>query len=184
MARSQEILAALTNAQAGGFLARPPGLDGDPGLGIAGVTGVPRGATWDAVASADCPDLPGDALTFTVLDDGTIVTDQELPDGSLGPLADELEATVSPPYRAAAIRSEGTLWTGVAQSVRILALPGFEGDMVELSVVGGQRELRIDGGPATGSVAALDELAQEQGDIALSAERIDGELFAVDLFPL
>ena len=184
MARSEEILAALTNAQACGLLARPPGMDGAPGLGIAGVTGVPRGATWDAVASADCPDLPGDALTFTVLDDGTIVTDRDLPEGSLAPLADELEATVSPAYRAAAIRSEGSLWTGVAQSVRIVPLPGLAGDAVELSVVGGQRELTIDGVPSPDTVPALEEFAEEQGDVAISAERVDGELFAVDVFPL
>jgi hypothetical protein len=36
-------------AQAGGFLAQPPGLDGEPGLGIAGVSGAARGRTWDAI---------------------------------------------------------------------------------------------------------------------------------------
>ena len=44
---------ALMGSTAGGFLATPPGFDGDPGLGIPGISGVPRAREWDAVDSAD-----------------------------------------------------------------------------------------------------------------------------------
>ena len=178
MARSHDLLATLVDAQARGGLGRPQGPE------IAGVTTGPGGRTWDAVAAADCPDLTGAGVTFTVLDDGTIIVSTDLPDGSLAPLAEALEATVSPPYRAAAARSEGTLWTGVAESVRILSAPGLGGDAIELSVVGGQRELTIDGEGATEAIEALDALAEKHGDVALHAERVDGDLFAVDVFPL
>jgi hypothetical protein len=128
--------------------------------------------------------VSGDAVAFVVFEDGTIVVDVDLPDGSLVPLANELEEIVSPPYRAAAVRNEGALWTGVAQSVRILPLPSISGDAVELSIVQGERAVTIDGEPAAAAVDALDALAQEHGDVAISAERVDGDLFAVDVFPL
>ena len=38
--RSRELLAALMEAHAGGLLAQPPGLGGEPGLGIAGISGA------------------------------------------------------------------------------------------------------------------------------------------------
>ena len=44
--------------------------DGESGLGLAGVHGVPRPRTWDAVASAQAPELPGDTATFVVLEEG------------------------------------------------------------------------------------------------------------------
>ena len=55
-------------------------------------------------------------MTFVALEDGTLVVDQDVPDDSLGPLADALEEMVPPPYRAAAARTEGDVWTAVAES--------------------------------------------------------------------
>jgi hypothetical protein len=184
MGRANALLAALAGAQAGGLLAQPPGLDGDPGLGIAGVSGVPRGRTWDAVGAARCPGLPGDEITFVTLEDGTLVVDADVPDGSLGPLADSLEKILPPPYRAAGLRTDGDTWTAVAESVLIVELPGVEGDEIELSVVDGERDLTIDGERTIRALPALDALTEEQGSAALRAERVDGDLFAVDVFPL
>ncbi len=178
MARTNELLEALAGAQAGGQLARTPGVE------IAGITTGPGGRTWDAVIAADCPDLPGDTVTFVVLEDKTIVVSTDLDDGLLDPLAGALEEIVAPPYRAAAVRTEGTLWTSVAESVQLVPLPGLVGDDIELSLVGGQRQLAVDGEAATVSVDALDALAAERGDVAISAERVDGDYFAVDVFPL
>ena len=174
MARSHDLLEALV----GSTLVRAPGVQ------IAGVTTGAGAPTWDAVAAADCPGLTGDRVTFTVLEDRTIVVADDLPDGVLDPLAEALEETVTLPYRVAAARTEGTLWTGVAESFRPVELPGVTGDAVELSVVGGRRELMIDGEASDASIGPLDELAADQGDVAISAERVDGDLFAVDVFPL
>jgi hypothetical protein len=178
------LLAALMGAQAGGFLAQPPGLDGEPGLGIAGVSGVPRGRSWDAVGSALCPDLVGNEVTFFTLDDGTIVVDADLPDDSLVPLADSLEKTVRPPYRAAAIRSDGDVWTAVAESVSIVDLADIDVDELDLTVMNGERELTLGGESAIRPLPALDLVAERHGDVAIHAERVDGDVFAVDVFPL
>ena len=184
MSRARELLAVLVGAQAGGFLAQPPGLDGDLGLGIPGVSGVPRGRTWDVAASAHAPSLTGDTVTFVALDDGTLVVDDDLPDDALAPLADAVEQTLSPPYRAAAARNADDVWSVIAEAVNIVELPQVEGDLVELSIVDGVRELTVDGEPTIRPLPALDLLAEEHGDAALHAERVDDHIFAVDVFPL
>ncbi|HYI74408.1 MAG TPA: hypothetical protein VEW90_03990 [Gaiellaceae bacterium] len=154
------------------------------GAAIPGVMGVGPGRTWDAVAAAHAPELPGDSVTFFALEDGTLIVTQDIPDGALAPVADALEETVSPPYRAATARNEGDMWTAVAESVRIVTLAGVEGDEVDFTVVGGERTLTVGGEPSAGSLPALDALADEHESVALHAERVDGDLFAVDVFPL
>jgi hypothetical protein len=71
-------------AQAAGFLSTPPGLDGDPGLGIPGFTGVARAREWDAVESANAPDLRGDEVHFVAVDDPdrTVIVDEDEPTGA------------------------------------------------------------------------------------------------------
>lgn len=172
------------HARAGGVLAHPPGLDGSPGLGVAGISGAPRGWTWDAVGSARCPALTSDEVTFVTLEDGTIVVADDLPDESLVPLAEALEATLEPPYRAAGRRSEGEVWTAIAERVRIVRLPGLEADDVDLCLRDGERELVLDGELADRELPGLDAIVDEHGDVALRAERVDGDLYAVDAFPL
>jgi hypothetical protein len=184
VSRSRDLLAAVMGSQAGGFLAQPPGLDGEQRLGIAGISGAARGRTWDAVVSADAPDLTGDAVTFVALPDGTLVVEQSIPDDSLAPLADAIEEMVAPPYRAAAAKTDGSIWSAVAESVQIVELADVEGDTVDLSVVGATRELTIDAEPVTRPLPALDEIAADHEDVAMHAERVDGDLFAVDVFPL
>lgn len=171
-------------AQAGGFLAKPPGMDGELGLGIPAFTGVPRARTWEIVASAHGPDLTGETVTFVVLPDGTVVVDDDVPDESALPLAEAVETTLSPPYRAAAVRNEGDVWSVVAEPVVIVELPQVDGEIVELSIVAGVRELTIDGERTIRQLPALDVLAEEHDDVSLRAERVDGHLFAVEVFPL
>jgi hypothetical protein len=154
------------------------------GAAIPGVMGVGPGRTWDAVVAAHAPSLTGTSVTFVALEDGTLVVTEDVPDGSLTPVADQIEEMVAPPYRAAAARNEGDMWTAVAESVQVVGLSGVEGDELELSVVGGERTLTVDGEGRDWAVPALDALAEGHGDVAIRAERVDGDLFAVDVFPL
>jgi hypothetical protein len=174
----------LANAEVDAFLAAPPGLEMEPAVGIEGVSGDPRPRVWDAIASASAPDLPGDALMFVVLGDGTVTVEDDVPDGALIPLADALERTVTPPYRAAAIRHDRDVWAAVAEKTAIVELQVDEADVVDLTVVGGERELTVDGERTIRPLPALDVLAEEHGDVALHAERVDGDTWAVDVFPL
>jgi len=167
MARSDEMLSAL-----------------QAGATIPGVMGVGPGRTWDAIAAANVPALTGDSVTFTVLGDGTLIVNEDIPDGSLSALADALEETVTPPYRAAAARNEGDMWTAVAESVQIVQLPGVEADEIDLTVVDGERTLTLGDETTIRPLPALDALAEEHESVALHAERVDGDFFAVDVFPL
>jgi hypothetical protein len=154
------------------------------GAAIPGVMGVGPGRTWDAMVAAHAPLLTGDSVTFTALEDGTLVVNEDVPDGSLAPVADQIEEMVPPPYRAAAARNQGDMWTAVAESVQIVTLAGLDSGEVELTVVGDVRTLTIGDEVSASALPALDALADGQGDVAIHAERIDGDLFAVDVFPL
>ncbi len=167
MPRSDDLLSALST-----------------GAAIPGVMGVGPGRTWDAVIAAHAPGLTGDSVTFTALDDGTLIVSEDIPDGSLSPVADALEEMVPPPYRAAAARNEGDMWTAVAESVQIVALAGVGADEIELTSVGGERTLTLGTDVTSDALPPLDALAAEHDDVAIHAERVDGDLYAVDVFPL
>ena len=76
------------------------------------------------------------------------------------------------------------MWSGAAESVVVVEIPRIEGDVVELTMVEGERELTIDGNRTIRPLPALDLLIEVHGDVAMHAERVDGDLFAVDVFPL
>jgi hypothetical protein len=151
---------------------------------IPGVMGVGPGRTWDAVVATHAPSLTGDRVTFVALDDGTLVVTEDVPDGSLAPVADQIEEMVSPPYRAAAARSEGDVWTAVAEKVLIVEISELPADEVELTVVDGERTLTIGDEQDERALPALDALAAEHSSVAIHAERVDGDTFVVDVFPL
>jgi hypothetical protein len=167
VARGEEMLSALST-----------------GAVIPGVMGVGPGRTWDAVVAADAPALTGQSVTFVALDDGTIIVNEDVPDDSLAPIADALEQMVSPPYRAAAARTESDSWTAVAESVRIVELTDVAADEVELTVVDGERTLTVGDEQTSRALPGLDALAAEHESVAIHAERVDGDVFAVDVFPL
>lgn len=154
------------------------------GAAIPGVMGVGPGRTWDAVVAAHAPSLTGDSVTFVALEDGTLIVTEDVEDGSLTPVADQIEEMLAPPYRAAAARGEGDVWTAVAEKVRIVEIPDIPADELELTVVDGERTLMIGDEPDPRAVPALDELAEEESSVAIHAERVDGDTFIVDVFPL
>jgi hypothetical protein len=152
-------LAGLLHGVLDGFLTTPPDVFGKPSpLGEVGVHGVPRARQWDVVASARAEELPGDEIAFAALPDGTLVveTDVELRDGALAPLADAIEATLSPPYRAQGIRRSEDVWAVAANRIRLRRFPEAEEDTVELV---------------------------EDGVVVLG-RRLDGDLFEVEETPL
>jgi hypothetical protein len=141
--------------------------------------GRPR--KWDAVATAEAPELTGDELEFTTLPDGTVLVDDAVPDGALTPLADAIEQSLQPPYRARAVRTEGEVWGVAANRIEVVEVPEeVEGDTVSLAVQDEERTLLVDDRPAWNAVPTLEALALERHrDFVLHAERLDGNLWAV-----
>jgi hypothetical protein len=154
------------------------------GAAIPGVMGVGPGRTWDAVVATHAPTLTGNSVTFVALEDGTLIVTEDVADGSLTPVADQIEEMLAPPYRAAAARGEGDVWTAVAEKVRIVEIPDIPADELELTVVDGERTLTIGDEQDPRAIPALDELAEQESSVAIHAERVDGDTFIVDVFPL
>jgi hypothetical protein len=155
--RAPSRLAGLFHGLVDGFLTAPPDMFGKPTpLGEVGIHGVPRARRWDAVASARADDLPGEEVAFAALPDGTLIVEEDVPDGSLASLAEAIEGTLAPPYRAEAVRRAGGIWAVAANRIRLREFPGAEGDTVELV---------------------------EDGAIVLG-RRLDGDLFEVEVTPL
>lgn len=162
-----------------------------PGFGLPGLTGVeqPRGP-WDVVTSAHAPDLPGDTMSFVALEDGTLVVDDDIPDGSATPLADAVETEIQKPYEAVAVRQvDGDgVWRVAAVVVLVApASPGDAAERVDLARVGGDVTATVDGDEAAPGVAPrglLDLLAHLDGDAALTAERLDETTWVVQRWAL
>jgi len=183
---AQRLLLALAGTVTGA--PSPPELAAAPGFGLPGVTGAerPRGP-WDAIATTRAPELPVDRVTFVALADGTLVVDDDVPDGSLAPLAEAIEAEIAPPYEAAAVRDDEGVWAVAAHDVLIAAAGPGEEETVELARVGGETTVKVDGGEATagsappGLLALLDEA---EGDAALTAERLDETTWVAERWAL
>lgn len=153
---------------------------------IAGIHGVPRPREWDAVASAEAPGVPGEELEFVVLEDGTLVVDEDTPEGVLSPLADALEITIEPPYHAYARRREQDVWAVAAFVVDVVEVPEeLTGDTVSISVQDGVREALVGGQSYGYRIQSLEQFAEADFEAyVLEGTRIDGELWEVTVSPL
>ncbi len=153
---------------------------------MSAIHGIPRNREWDAVASAQAPELPGDQADFVALPDGTLFTDDDLPDESLTPLADALENLLQAPYHALARRQEGDIWAVAAMRVNVVEVPeDVPGDKVDLAVNDGERTVLVDEVESKVEVPSLEEFAAQQfGSFVLRASRLDDTLWEVTVLPL
>ena len=153
---------------------------------IAGIHGVPRPREWDAVASAEAPGVPGDELEFVVLDDGTLIVDEDVPDGALTPLAEALESSIQPPYHAYARRRGQDVWAAAAFVVNVVEVPEeLPGDTVSISVQDGQRTSVVGDQHYGNRIQSLEQFAEANFEAyVLEATRLDGSLWEVTVNPL
>jgi hypothetical protein len=166
----------------GSFQGRPPDWH-DRLVGPDGIAG--RARRWDIVTTAEAPGLTGDSVKFIAIPDGTLVTDEDEPDDSLAPLADAVEATVRPPYRAEAVRQNASRWSVAAVRITVVEATGLEGDEAELVTTAESSTLTIDGRPVYGSVPSFERVGEAHGSTyVVRAERIDGDLWQVEAMPL
>jgi hypothetical protein len=143
--------------------------------------GRPR--RWDAVATAEAPGLGGDEVDFTALPDGTLLVNDAVPEGALAPLAEAVEQSVPPPYKAHGVRGEGDLWRIAANRIEVVEVSEeIDGDTVSLVVQDEQRTLVVDDRPAWTDTPTLEALARDRyREFVLHAERLDGALWAVKI---
>jgi len=140
-----------------------------------GIHGMQRAREWDVTVTTEAAGIEGDAATFVVLPDGSVLV-EEGPDSSLQPLADAVERELPPPYRARAARQRGDLWAVQARRLEVVKIRNDpDGDTIELT----SDSLLVDGKRAFGSVPEL----EGRGDV-VRAERLDGDLWEVRASPL
>jgi hypothetical protein len=160
--------------------ADPPGWHGEE-RGEPGIHGVARARRWGAVVTADAPDVRGDVVHFVALPDGSLVVEEDEPDGGLTPLADAVETSVPPPYRAEAVRREGSSFTVGASSVSIVEIRSLSGDEAELSTTRDGSVLRVDGRTVLGRAPELERIGEGAGtEYVVRASRVDDHLWEVD----
>jgi hypothetical protein len=145
-----------------------------------GIHGVPRQREYDAVVTAEAPDVEGSTARFVGLEDGSLLIEEG--DGDLSPLAEAIEREVVAPYRATAIRRGETQWAVAAHGLRVVELPEPGGDEVELVVRGEERTLVVDGNRSFGTLPELEKLAEQ--DAVIRAARLDGALWEIRVDPL
>jgi hypothetical protein len=143
-----------------------------PAMPEVGIHGLHRPRIWDAVVTAEA-ELPGERLSFVALPDELLVEEGE--DGDVSPLAEAVEEEVEPPYRAEAVRRDGTTWAVGARRIVVRELTGAPGDELELTSREGETTLLIDGERSFGTVRELERL--RESDYVVRASRLDGDLF-------
>jgi hypothetical protein len=141
---------------------------------LVGIHGVHRQREYDAVLAVEA-DAPGEEHEFVVLDDEVLV-EAELPDELLE--AFDLE----PPYRVRAVRKSERTWALAAKAIQVVRLEA-DGDVIDLAQREGEQTLVVDGERAFGSMPELEHLLGEE-DAVLHAERLDGNLWEIQISPL
>ena len=136
---------------------------------------------WDTTVTVTAPGLAGDRVEFRTLPNGDVIVSEESGDADLSPLADAIEVRVNPPYRAVAQRQDGDMWAVAAKRIEVAQIPFPDGDKLELSKSGEDRDLRVDGDSSDSAVPTeLERLGERVGpDFVIEAERIDGDSWEV-----
>jgi hypothetical protein len=158
----------------------PPPVDPGPHWGATGIHGVPRPRRWDAVASTEAPGLNGEAVHFVALPGGDLVVDEDEPDDTVRALAEAVEESIEPPYRAEAVRRDGDVWAVAARRVQVVEAEA-PGDEIELVAAADERTLTVDGERSFGSVPELERIGERLGPTyVVRARRLDDRLWEVE----
>ena len=105
-------------------------------------------------------------------------------DPDVAPLADSLE--LAPPYRAEAVRRDGSTWAVGVRAILVVELPASVlGDELELVWDGYERSARVGGSPSLASVSELEALAAARFDTwVVRARRLRDVSWEVAVGPL
>jgi hypothetical protein len=170
-------------AREGGLGVPPLQEPGPPGWMETGIHGVPRAREWDAVVTIEAEGVEGDEVRFVALADETLLVEQG---EDVEPIAQALDNTVPPPYRAEAVRRGETTWAVGVRRIEVVELQDDpEGAELTLTVRDGERTLLVDGRSTFGSIPALEELGARRGSsYVVQGRRLTGGLWEVRVGPL
>jgi hypothetical protein len=140
---------------------------------------APRGA--DAMVVVRVPELSGSSIEFVTLPSGDVIVEEEQGDADLAPLADAVEATLAPPYRAHAGRQHADYWGVAATRIDVRTFSCDDADELELVRLGGRPTVTVDGAPSGLRIPELERAGEElaEEDYTVSARRIDGDFWEI-----
>ncbi len=151
---------------------------------LSGEVSAARPRRWDAVVSAEAPDVDGHEVEFVTLPDGSLVIDEEQGDADLTAFADAVERQVAPPYRVRGVRRGNGVWALAVRKIEVATFAA-EGEEIDLSEHDGVRSLVVDGVSRFGSVPELEAIGRRQGEAyVVRAQRLEGEIWEVSADPL
>jgi hypothetical protein len=155
--------------------------DPGPHWGEVGIHGLHRQREWDAVATLE-GEAEGDEAWFVVLAGGTLVGEG----GDADPASFRTAVALAPPFRAHAVRRDGTTWAVAARRIETAELDDDPaGDQIEIAWDGTERSVRIDGEPTLRGVPALERLAAARhSTYVVTAVRLAGEVWEIAVSPL
>ena len=165
-------------AEEGGLVERPAQPLFTGAMPETGIHGIPREREYDAVVAAEAPGVGGNEVSFVTLSDGSLIVDEEEGDADLTALAQAVEAQITPPYRAQAVRKGDDVWAVAARRIRVVELEAH-GEEIELARRGDERTLVVDGMRIFGTLPELEALAD--GDAVIRAARLEGNVWEVRL---
>ena len=100
--------------------------------------------------------------------------------------ASRAAVSVAPPFRAHAVRRDGTTWAVAARRIETAELDDDPaGNEIEIAWDGAERSVRIDGEPTLRGVPALERLAAARhSTYVVTAARLAGEVWEIAVSPL
>jgi hypothetical protein len=151
---------------------------------LSGEVTAARPRKWDAVVSAEAPDVRGQEVDFVSLPDGSLVIDEGEAEGDLTPLAEALETRIASPYRAHGTRQSERVWAVAARRIEVASFAA-DGDEITLSEHDGNRTMTVDGEETVASISELEQIGRHEGDsYVVRAQRLDDDLWEVSANPL
>jgi hypothetical protein len=163
----------------------PQGWDGRSPVEERAFHGVARPRRWEVVVTTDASGLRATEIRFLTLANGTIVVDGDESESALTRLAEAVQESLEPPYRAEAVRRTGDSWTVAASAIHVVEAPALDGDEAELTSLHGTRTLVVDGRTTLQQSRELELAGEGRGrDYAVRARRIDGDFWEVEAAPL
>lgn len=137
------------------------------------------------MSTSNAPGLLGDQVRFVALPDGTLLDESDEAQPSLAELAQVVEASLSPPFRAEGVRRAGDVWAVAARRIEVVAEKSLSGAVAELVVTPGDRSLIVDGERVLARAPALEAAGARLGaEFVVRATRLDGDLWEVEANPL
>jgi hypothetical protein len=142
-----------------------------------------RPRRWDAVVSAEAPDVSGGEVDFVALPDGSLIVEGDA-EGDLTPLAAAVEAQIAAPYRAQGKRQGERVWAVASRRIQVASFSA-DGEELTLTEHEGNRTMIVDGEETVATVPELEEIGRREGDsYVVRAQRLDGDLWEVSADPL